>query len=63
MAHRVSLTMKDARKEQGKRVQISIRQNGLFCALCTCILRAIQIRYPEYATYNKNLYGLLGGAD
>lgn len=25
--------------------------------------QAIQIRYPEYATYNRELYALFGGAD
>ena len=25
--------------------------------------QAIQIRYPEYVTYNRKLYALFGGAD
>ncbi len=25
--------------------------------------QAIQIRYPEYATYNREMYALFGGAD
>ena len=33
------------------------------CAYAPYFWQAIQIRYPEYATYNKNLYALFGGAD
>ena len=33
------------------------------CAYAPYFWQAIQIRYPEYAVYNKNLYALFGGAD
>ena len=33
------------------------------CAYAPYFWQAIQIRYPEYATYNKNLYALFGGTD
>lgn len=36
----------------------------LFCCVyAPYFWQAIQIRYPEYATCNKNLYALLGGTD
>ena len=33
------------------------------CAYAPFFWQAIQIRYPEYAVYNKNLYALFGGED
>ena len=33
------------------------------CAYAPYFWQAIQIRYPEYATYNHKLYALLGGTD
>ena len=33
------------------------------CAYAPYFWQAVQIRYPEYATYNKELYALFGGAD
>ena len=33
------------------------------CAYAPYFGQAIQIRYPEYATYNRKLYALFGGAD
>ena len=33
------------------------------CAYAPFFWQAIQIRYPEYATYNRKLYALFGGAD
>ena len=33
------------------------------CAYAPFFWQAIQIRYPEYATYNRELYALFGGAD
>ena len=33
------------------------------CAYAPYFWQAIQIRYPEYAIYNKNLYALFGGED
>lgn len=33
------------------------------CAYAPYFWQAIQIRYPEYAVYNKNLYALFGGED
>ena len=31
------------------------------CCYAPYFWQAIQIRYPEYATYNKNLYAMFGG--
>lgn len=33
------------------------------CAYAPYFWQAVQIRYPEYATYNRELYALLGGQD
>ena len=33
------------------------------CAYAPYFWQAVQIRYPEYATYNKNLHAMLGGRD
>lgn len=33
------------------------------CAYALYFWQAVQIRYPEYAVYNHNLYAMLGGAD
>ena len=33
------------------------------CAYAPYFWQAVQIRYPEYVTYNKNLYAMLGGQD
>ena len=33
------------------------------CAYAPYFWQAIQIRYPEYATYNRKMYALFGGAD
>ena len=33
------------------------------CPYAPFFWQAIQIRYPEYATYNRELYALFGGAD
>ena len=33
------------------------------CAYALYFWQAVQIRYPEYAVYNKNLYALFGGED
>ena len=33
------------------------------CAYAPYFWQALQIRYPEYATYNHKLYALLGGTD
>ena len=33
------------------------------CAYAPFFWQAIQIRYLEYATYNRELYALFGGAD
>ena len=33
------------------------------CAYAPYFWQAIQVRYPEYATYNKELYALFGGTD
>ena len=34
-----------------------------YCSYAPYFWQAIQIRYPEYATYNRKLYALFGGAD
>ena len=33
------------------------------CCYAPYFWQAIQLRYPEYATYNKSLYEILGGLD
>ena len=33
------------------------------CAYAPYFWQAVQIRYPEYATYNHNLYAMFGGRD
>ncbi len=33
------------------------------CAYAPYFWQAVQIRYPEYVSYNKNLYAMLGGQD
>ena len=33
------------------------------CAYAPYFWQAVQIRYPEYATYNHNLYAMFGGQD
>lgn len=33
------------------------------CAYAPYFWQAVQIRYPEYARYNRELYALFGGAD
>lgn len=33
------------------------------CAYAPFFWQAIQLRYPEYAVYNRKLYALLGGTD
>ena len=35
----------------------------LCCAYAPFFWQAVQIRYPEYATYNRELYALFGGTD
>ena len=56
------LAYEDAEEQVNECRQYSAEE--LFCcAYAPDIWQAIQIRYPEYATYNKNLYALLGGAD
>lgn len=34
-----------------------------YCAYAPFFWQAIQIRYPEFATYNKELYAIFGGED
>ena len=34
-----------------------------FCSYAPFFWQAIQIRYPEYAVYDRNLYKMLGGQD
>lgn len=34
-----------------------------YCAYAPFFWQAVQIRYPEYATYNRELYTLFGGTD
>lgn len=52
----------DAEEQLNECKQYTVEE--LFCcAYATYFWQAIQIRYPEYAVYNKNLYALFGGAD
>ena len=53
---------KDTEEQINECRQYSVEE--LFCcAYAPYFWQAIQIRYPEYATYNKKLYALFGGAD
>ena len=38
-------------------------ENLFCCAYAPFFWQAIQIRYPEYVTYNRELYALFGGTD
>ena len=52
----------DAEEQIDECRQYSVEE--LFCcAYAPYFWQAIQIRYPEYATYNRKLYALFGGAD
>ena len=53
---------KDAEEQISECRQYTVEE--LFCcAYAPYFWQAIQIRYPEYATYNRKLYALFGGAD
>ena len=53
---------KDAGEQINECRQYTVEE--LFCcAYAPYFWQAIQIRYPEYATYNRKLYALFGGAD
>ena len=53
---------KDAEEQINECRQYSVEE--LFCcAYAPYFWQAIQIRYPEYATYNRKLYALFGGVD
>lgn len=53
---------KDAEEQINECRQYTVEE--LFCcAYAPYFWQAIQIRYPEYATYNRKLYALFGGAD
>lgn len=53
---------KDAEEQINECRQYTVEE--LFCcAYAPFFWQAIQIRYPEYATYNRKLYALFGGAD
>ena len=49
------------------RMAFNLYCSGVEDLFCCCYApyfwQAIQIRYPEYATYNHKLYALLGGTD
>ena len=52
----------DAEEQMSECRQYTVEE--LFCcAYAPYFWQAIQIRYPEYATYNRKLYALFGGAD
>ena len=52
----------EAEEQMGECKQYTVEE--LFCcAYAPYFWQAIQIRYPEYAIYNKNLYALFGGED
>ena len=52
----------DAEEQINECRQYSVEE--LFCcAYAPYFWQAIQIRYPEYATYNRKLYALFGGVD
>lgn len=53
---------KDTEKQVDECRQYTVEE--LFCcAYAPYFWQAVQIRYPEYATYNKDLYAMFGGED
>ena len=53
---------KDAEEQINECRQYSVEEL-FYCAYAPYFWQAIQIRYPEYATYNWKMYDLFGGAD
>ena len=51
------------KKEQVNECRQYTVEDLFCCAYAPFFWQAIQIRYPEYATYNRELYALFGGAD
>ncbi len=52
----------DAKEQVDECRQYTVEE--LFCcAYAPYFWQAVQIRYPEYATYNKDLYAMFGGQD
>lgn len=47
------------KKEQVNECRQYTVENLFCCAYAPFFWQAIQIRYPEYATYNRELYALL----
>ena len=47
------------KKEQVNECRQYIVEDLFCCAYAPFFWQAIQIRYPEYATYNRELYALL----
>ena len=56
------LDFKDAEEQLSECRQYAVEE--LFCcSYAPFFWQAIQIRYPEYATYNRKLYAMFGGQD
>lgn len=53
----------DDAEEQVDECKLYTVEELFCCAYAPYFWQAVQIRYPEYVTYNKNLYAMLGGQD
>ena len=53
----------DDAEEQVDECRLYTVEELFCCAYAPYFWQAVQIRYPEYVAYNKNLYAMLGGQD
>lgn len=53
----------DDAEEQVDECKLYTVEELFCCAYAPYFWQAVQIRYPEYAVYNYNLYAMLGGQD
>ena len=53
----------DDAEEQVDECRLYTVEELFCCAYAPYFWQAVQIRYPEYATYNHNLYAMFGGRD
>ena len=53
----------DDAEEQVDECRLYTVEELFCCAYAPYFWQAIQIRYPEYATYNHSLYAMFGGQD
>lgn len=50
-------------KEQMDECRLYTAENLFNCAYAPYFWQAVQIRYPEYASYDHSLYAMFGGVD